>query len=1054
MRHTNTWGVVVAAVLLVMNCTNAQTKKAFAEKGVFNAAHYENLNWRNIGPFRGGRSVAVTGHPNDPFTYFMGTTGGGVWKTSDAGLNWNNISDDFFRTGSVGALAISPSNPNVIYAGMGEHAVRGVMTSHGDGIYRSDDGGKTWNHLDLINSRHIADIQIHPQNSDIVYVAVQGALYGNSNDRGVYQTTDGGKTWKKLLFINGSTGASSLKMDQHNPRVLYAGMWDHQRTPWTIRSGGPGSGIYKTTDGGMTWEQMADGLPSEMGKVGLDVSPVNPEVVFANIEAEKGGVFRSDDGGKTWKHLNSSRLTYARAWYYIEIFADPVDVETVYVLNAQLLKSSDGGRTFKPIANPHTDQHDLWINPKNPKNLILGNDGGACISFNGGKTWSSQSNQPTAQFYRVITDNRFPYYVYGGQQDNSTVAIASRTTDQGIDWKDWYPVAGGESAFIAFDPDDPKLVYGGSYQGNISVYNHETALTKDIMAYPNVGLGTLPSEQKYRFNWNAPIVSSPHDPKLIYHAANVVLRTKDGGLSWEEISDDLTLNDKSKQGPGGGPFTNEGAGGENYNTISYLSCSTHDPDIIWVGSDDGLVHLSKDGGQNWDNVTPPHLEESLINSIEVSPHHPGVAIIAVNRYKFNDLTPMIYYTKDYGKNWELRTMGIGAESFVRVVREDRKKAGLLYAGTEHGLYLSFDYGKFWHPMQLNLPVCPITDITIQDNDLVVATSGRGFWILDDIGPLQQTMGGIVNGKPLLFQPKPTVKLPTSASNKAPVGQGQNPLNGMIIDFYLPFDMDSMEVSLEVYNDDGELVRNFSNQKDQSFKSYPGGPKAETSLPCKRGVNRFSWDLRKEGLPAVPKVFVLGDYRGSYVAPGEFTIVLKGPDFELKQKAILLPDPRLNVDQNEYLSQQQVLVQIENTVKDIHQSVNQMREIKDQVEFLNSVLAKMENEKPLIDTGRIVIQKIKDWEKNLIQPQQKTFQDVINFPNQLNAELLNLKLRVDTHNPTVTLGAKERLQHLVKEWSLHKQSMQDILVKDVENYNNLYKERDIPALFVPASAEKP
>ena len=1053
MRHMNTWGAILA-VFILTNYTIAQTtSETTSQEGVFNAAYYQNLAWRNIGPFRGGRSVAVTGHPTDPFTYFMGSTGGGIWKTHDAGLNWENCSDGFLGAGSVGALAIAPSNPNIIYAGMGEHAVRGVMTSHGDGVYRSDDGGKSWVHLDLVHSRHIADLIVHPQNSDIVYAAVQGALYGPSKDRGVYKSEDGGKNWAKILYTNETTGASSLSMDIHNPRVLYAGMWDHQRSPWAIRSGGKGSGIYKSVDGGMSWEQLTTGLPAEMGKVGIDVSRANSEVVYANVESEKGGVFRSDDAGKTWKQMNAQRLTVARAWYYIEIFADPIDTETVYVLNAQMLKSVDGGKSFKSIANPHSDQHDLWINPKNPENMILANDGGACISFNAGKSWSPQTNQPTAQFYRVITDNRFPYYVYGGQQDNSTVAIASRTADNGIDWKDWYPVAGGESAFLAFDPDNPQLVYGGSYQGNISVFDHKTSLRKDIMAYPNVGLGSLPSELKYRFNWNAPIVASPQNPKVIYHAANKVLKTMDGGVNWEVISGDLTRNEKEKQGPGGGPYTNEGAGGENYNTISYLSCSPHDENVIWVGSDDGLVHLTRDGGKNWQNVTPPNLEESLINSIEVSPHNPAKVYLAVTRYKFNDLSPIIYQTTDYGKSWSLLTRGISKENFVRVVREDKKMEGLLYAGTESGLYVSFNDGMYWHALQLNLPACPITDLTIQDNDLVAATSGRGFWILDDLGALQQTMGQLVNGNVRLFEPKSTVRLIGASRSESP-RIGHNPLNGMIIDYYLPSDMDSVKLSLEIYNETGDLIRNYSNQKEKGFVKFSGGPAPEALLSSKKGVNRFNWDLRREGLPAVQKVFVFGDYKGGFVAPGTYTLVLKGKNFELKQKAIVLADPRLEVTDTDFLNQQQVIVQIENAVKDIHESVNQMREIKEQLEFLNGRLVRMEDQKDLVDTGKLVINKIKEWEERLIQPKQKTYQDVINFPNQLNSELLNLKSRVDTHNPMVTKGARERLQVLLNQWNSYKKEMYAILDKDVEQYNSLFRQRDIPALFVPISAEKP
>ncbi|MFK7931904.1 MAG: WD40/YVTN/BNR-like repeat-containing protein [Saprospiraceae bacterium] len=1017
----------------------------------FDAEQFSALKFRNIGPFRGGRSNAVHGVIGDPLTYYFGSTGGGVWKTEDAGISWNNISDGFFKTGSVGAIGIAPSDQNVIYVGMGEHAVRGVMTSHGDGVYKSTDAGKSWQHMGLPQSRHIAAVRVHPQNPDVVWVAVQGSPYGDSAERGIYKTTDGGVNWKKVKYIDVTTGACDLSVDKNNPRILYAAFWDHRRHPWTVRSGGAGSAFYKSTDGGENWEKLTKGLPEQMGKIAIDVSPADSDLLYANVEAEgeKGGVYKSTDAGKSWTQTSKDRVTIARSWYYMEIFADPQNPNVVYVLNAPMLKSIDGGKTFKPIANPHGDQHDLWINPANTQNIILGNDGGATVTFNGGKTWSTQKNQPTAQFYRVITDNRFPYHVYGGQQDNSTVAIASRTRGSGIDWKDWYPVAGGESAFLAFDdPYNPQQIYGGSYQGNISVYDAKTQTTKDIMSYPVAGLGSLPSEMKYRFNWNAPIVAQPQNPSILYHTPNVVLRSADGGRSWTEISGDLTRNDKTKQGVGGYPFTNEAAGGENYNTISYLTASPHKAGVIWVGSDDGLVHLTMDEGENWQNVTPTGIGESLINSIEVSPHDPATAYVAVTKYKFNDFTPLLYVTRDYGKTWQKMTNGIAKEDFVRVVREDPVRPDLLYAATETGLYISFNGAKNWSRFQLNLPVCPILDMTIQDNDLVVATSGRAFWILDDLSALQQSNGVLPKQEIQLFQPKTTYKFNVSTPNKPPANEGTNPASGVIFDYYLPAAMDSMELILNVLNEEGDVIRSYSNQKDKSFKRFTGGPPPSPQLPAKKGLNRFNWDLRTETFPAIAGVFTLGDYRGHLVAPGTYTLQLIHPIFTDETNVKVTADPRLTADPAAHDAQEKLLSDISTVVYEIHESVNRMRKVKTQIQNLQTTLTEIESAAALVDTGKMVIKAIEMWEENLIQPQQKTFQDVINFPNQLNAELMNLKSRVDTHTPQPTVGAQQRLKDLQGEWQGHKMEMERIIGEEVVAYNRMYAGLKLPILVVP------
>ncbi|MEO0724714.1 MAG: glycosyl hydrolase [Bacteroidota bacterium] len=1050
MKHLLTWSVLTALLFATITELSAQLEPP--KTGPFNVALYQGAQWRNIGPYRGGRSVTAAGVPGNDQVYYMGTTGGGVWKTIDAGLSWKNISDGYFNVGSIGAIAVASSDPNVIYVGTGEHAIRGVMTSHGDGVYKSTDAGKSWTYLGLEKSRHIADIQIHPDNPDHLYVAVQGAAHGPTVDRGIYRSLDGGKSWEHLFFINESTGAADLSMDPTNPRILYAGMWDHERKPWQIRSGGEGSGIFRSSDGGENWHKLQNGLPAQMGKVGVVVSPANPQTIYANIEAEKGGVFRSRDGGDNWVQVNDQRLTIGRAWYYTEIVADPTDEHTVYVLNAPLLRSMDGGRTFENVPNPHTDQHDLWINPDAPTNMILANDGGACISFNGGRSWSPQNNQPTGQFYRAIADQRFPFYhIYGGQQDNSAIAIASRSPRSGISEKDWYQVAGGESAFIAFDPSNPELVYGGSFQGNISVFDHQTEEVKDVMAYPTVGLATLPRDMKYRFNWNAPIVASPQDPRVIFHAAQKVLRTRNGGISWQEISPDLTRNEKEKQGPGGAPFTNEGAGGENYNTISYLACSPHDSWVMWVGSDDGLVHVTRDEGQSWQNVTPPDLEECLINSIEVSPHNPATAYVVASKYRFNDFAPMIYRTEDFGTTWTKVTRGIAPEDFVRVVREDPLREGLLYAGTETGLYVSYSSGKFWHRFQLNLPVCPISDLTIQGNDLIAATAGRGFWILDDLGFLQQSAGYLLARDPQVFRPKPTYRL-AGNGGAAPAGEGQNAPAGMVIDYYLPPQLDTALAQLEVLNSDGELVRRFSSLADKDHRSYVGGPSAQPLLPNGYGIRRFCWDLRREPIRHIDGIFVLGSYQGALVPPGDYTLRLLVGNKEFEERAQILADPRLQANRTDYAEQQAFLTKIERTVADIHGSVEMMQDLHAQMQVLADRLDKLEDQPQLVGKARSIMEQIDTWQQQLVQPDQETFQDVINFPNRLNAELLNLHSRCDGADPRMTQGAQERLTDLETAWLALAEERDLIIYNEMEDFNKLYSEQQLPALFLPNSTD--
>ncbi|MCH7524727.1 MAG: glycosyl hydrolase [Bacteroidetes bacterium] len=1045
--------IIIFLLLIFPYSITAQkkkSKKSNSEIIQIDDSLFTGLKFRNIGPFRGGRSVASSGVVSDPMTYYMGSTGGGVWKTLDGGISWKNISDKFFKTGTVGAIAVSESDPNVIFVGMGEHAIRGVMTSSGDGVYKSTDAGKTWKHVGLDNTMHISDVIIHPQNPDIVYVAAQGAQYGDTKERGIYKTEDGGENWKKVLFVSENTGASSLSMDFTNPRILYASMWEHQRYPWTIESGGKESGIYKSTDSGNTWKKLETGLPDTFGKSGISVSRANPNRVWAVIEAEgeKGGVYRSDDAGKKWKQINKNRINIARSWYYMEIFADPQNENVVYVLNAPVMKSIDGGNTFKPLPTPHGDNHHLWINPNNNQVMINSNDGGANISFNGGKSWSTQQNQPTAQFYRVITDNLMPYNVYGGQQDNSAIAIASRTNDNGIDWKDWYSVAGCESAYLAFDPNHPDVIYGGCYQGIIEQWVKKYNGGKSIKEYPELGLGIAPKDSKYRYNWNAPIISSPHDRNTIYHAGNVVFKTQDGGMNWEVVSPDLTRNEKSKHGPGGGPFTNEAAGGENYNTITYLVESPHEQGVLWAGTDDGLIHITKDGGLNWKKVTPKNIKDGIINTIEVSPHDAATAYIVVMRYKYNDLKPYIYKTSDYGTNWKLITNGINdLHTFVRVIREDPKIKGLLYAGTETGLYISNNDGENWQKFQLNLPIVPINDLVIQDNDLVVATAGRSFWILDDLSAIQQSKGKFSTKTIEIFTPKNTYRIFGNSSEKPGNSIGQNPKQGVTFDYYLNQKSDSLSLSLKVFDLQENLIRTITNKKQKDFKSWPGGPSKPAVLPSKKGLNRFTWDFRRETLPSIDKVFVFGGHQGSRVAPGDYKLRLILEKDSVETIVTILPNPKIKATASDFNQQQTFLQDIETQVKDIHNAVNAMRSAKAQLKSYQLLLKENKEANTLLEKAKIIIDSIDSWEQKLIQPKQKTFQDVINFNNQLNAQFMHLKNYVDTADPRLTSGAKLRLADLKQQWQVFSSEKNSIVNEEMKAFNDLYNSLNLPALIM-------
>lgn len=1015
----------------------------------------EPAKFRNIGPFRGGRSTGSSGVVGDPLTYYMGITGGGLWKTTNAGQNWDNISDGYFKTSSVGVVSVSESHPNIVYVGMGEHAPRGVTTSYGDGVYKSTDAGKTWQHMGLDSTRHISGIVIHPDNPDVIWVAAQGALHGPTQERGIYKSTDGGNTWKNVLYVNELTGCSDLSIDVHNPMVLYAAMWEHIRKPWKVISGGPGSGIYKSTDGGETWFQIEKGLPEEKGKMAVAVSRANPDRVYALVESdsqkEKGGLFVSANAGQSWSRVSGDHRLIQRAWYYIEIAPDPNNEHTIYVLSASTYRSIDGGKTWEEIPTNHGDYHDLWINPGNSKNMVISDDGGAEITFDGGETWSRQDNMPTAQFYRVAVDNQFPYNLYGGQQDNTSVKISSiGMGSSGIGREHWEPSAGGESAFLAFDPDNPEKVMGGSYLGTVNLLNVEAKTGTKVMIEPNLYLGLPAREMKYLFNWNAPIIKSVHEPNTYYHAAQYVLRTRDEGNSWEEMSPDLTGNQDDKQGNGGGPYTNEAVGAENYGTISYIIESPQEAGVFYTGSDDGLVHITRDNGASWENITPKGMPETLVNAIEVSPHDPGTVYIATTRYKFNDFTPSLYKSTNYGKSWEKINSGIPYGAFTRVVREDPVRKDLLVCGTETGLYVSFNGGKQWELLRSNLPVVPITDLKLKHNDIVIATQGRSFWIFDDLPLLRQYTRP--PAETAIYQPEDAVypNWYSSMNASAPTGtdsfEGVNPASGMVLYYALPKLADSLEVRLEIRDDAGELVRSFSSVPDSKYRSYEGAPSKESVLPRDKGLNRFVWDLRYSGLPGVPEAYIEGSFRGRRAMPGTYTISVKHGDVEKQTKANLLPNPLIPTTEATWADYQTTMQQAEEKYREMTDKTNAMYALQGRLQQMISHLESTPHTE-VAEEAKRTLQKMKQWDEKMVQRLSKAYDDVENYVNGFTAEYLTALNHGDSGIPRINTGTKAKLQALNSQWNTYKREAELLMSENIEGLNREFYELGIGPLYL-------
>ncbi len=1001
----------------------------------------ETLEWRLIGPFRGGRSCAVAGIPSQRDTYYFGSCGGGVWKTRDGGRRWENVSDGFFG-GSIGAVAVSAWDPNVVYAGGGEKTVRGNVSS-GDGIWRSVDAGATWTHVGLEDSRHVARIRIHPRDPDTAWVAAMGHLSGPNETRGVYKTTDGGETWRRVLFVNEHAGAVDLCLDPTNPRVLYATTWRFVRTPYSLESGGEGSGLWKSTDGGETWTELTgnDGLPEEgpFGIGGVTVSPADPRRVYAILEHEKGGVFRSDDAGETWRRVNDERNLRQRAWYYSRIEADPKDADVVYVLNVRFWRSKDGGKSFESIRTPHSDNHDLWIDPADPDRMIEANDGGANVSLDGGRTWTAQDGQPTAQFYRVTTDTHFPYRIYGAQQDNSTVRIASRTDRGSIGERDWEPTAGGESGHLAPHPLDPEIVYGGSYGGDLSRVNHRTGERRAVDVWPDNPMGWGAADLKYRFQWNFPIFFSPHDPDTLYAAGNVLFRTVNEGQTWHAISPDLTRDDATKQGPSGGPITKDNTSVEYYCTIFAALESPHEPGALWCGSDDGLVHVSRDGGANWNDVTPASMPEwTQVNSIEAHPFEPGGLYLAGTRYKLDDLEPYLYRTTDHGDTWTRIDGGIDRTEFTRVVRADPVRRGLLYAGTERGVWISFDDGRRWQRLGGGLPIVPITDLAVKEGDLVAATQGRAFWVLDDLAHLRQLAPEQAEAAWTLFDPEPVWRMRGRSFGRGGTS-GRNPPAGAVVRFHAAAaPEEGADVTLEIAGEDGVVLRRWSTKGD-------GGDGAPGKLEVKEGMNRFEWDLSVDGAKRVDGMILWGGrLSGPRVPPGRYTVRLIAPDGAYEAPLEIRRDPRSEATAADTRAQFSFLIECRDTLTAAHRAIERIRTVRGQID---AALGRAgEAADALKETADPLKRDLTAIEEALYQTRNRSPQDPLNFPIRLNnklAALAGLVASSGDYRPTdQQVAVREELTAAIED---QLDRLREIETEDLPRFNEAVAAAGVPAV---------
>ncbi len=1002
---------------------------------------FSKLKYRLVGPFRGGRVAAVAGDYNDKNTFYFGSVGGGVWKTTDGGSNWKNISDKYFG-GSIGAVAVAPSDENVVYVGEGENSLRGNESEGIEGMWRSDDAGRTWKNIGLRDARHIVRIVIHPRDPNTVWVAVIGHSFGPSENRGIYKTTDGGKTWKKVLYVNDLTGASDLVMEPGNPSVLYAGMWHILRTPYSMESGGEGSSLWKSTDGGETWANFSTkkGLPKgTWGIVDVAVAPSNTDKIFAMIENKDGGLFVSNDAGETWTLTSQDNEIRQRSWYFNKIFVDPKNENLVYVLNVGMMRSRDGGKTFQEMRSPHSDHHDLWIDPKNGNRMILGDDGGAQVSFDGGTDWSSLMNQPTAQFYRVSTDSSFPYRILGAQQDNSTVRIKSRTNTSGITENDWTSTAGFESGYVVADPTNPDIVYGGNYDGFISRMDHKTGENRAITVWPDNPTGYGADALKYRFQWNFPLFFSPNNPKRLYAAGNVLFKTDNEGASWEAISPDLTTNDKSKQGPSGGSITKDNTSVEYYCTIFTATESWLEKDLLWTGSDDGLIYVSKDGGGHWENVTPKDAPKWIMwNCVEVDPFKKGAAYFAGTKYKSDDFTPYIYKTEDYGKTWSLITNGINKMHFTRCLRADRKRPGLLYAGTEYGMYISYDDGDHWKPFQLNLPITPVTDMTIKDNDLVVATQGRAFYVLDDLSVVQQYNDSIVNRYLHVFDVNPAHRLLGGrfrGFGGTHTNEGANPPNGVVFNYFVKDIKDSAKAFVRVFDTNHKEIKTFSTKSK------------ENKLDVDKGMNQFVWDFQ---YPAAEKAEAMILWNGSPRAlpapPGNYFARFIIEKDSVEVPFVVKADPNYKISQADYEAQFHFLMQVRDKFNEVQKAIRDIRSLRSQINAFTGLQGKdiPKDVKQMADT---INKQLTAVEEALVQTKSKSGEDPLNFPIRLNDKIAGVYNVAISGNFAPSKQVREVFTELSAQADEQLNKLKTIEQKDVPAFNELIRQKTLPLIGI-------
>ena len=1007
---------------------------------------YNALNYRLIGPFRGGRSCTVTGVRGKPNLYYFGSVGGGVWRTVDGGQTWANISDGYFG-GSIGSVAVAESDPNVIYVGMGEKTVRGNVSS-GFGVWKSTNAGESWTFIGLKNTRHIGRIRIHPTNPDIVYVAAMGDLWKSSEERGVFKTTDGGQSWEKILFANKDAGAVDLTLEPGNPRVLYASTWNVRRTPYNFSSGGPGSDLWKSTDEGKSWKKLTDlpNMPAKpRGIIGVSVSPVNPKRVYALIEAKDGGVFRSDDAGKSWTKVSRNRALRSRAWYYSRIYADSQEEDKVYVMNVSYGISSDGGKTWTLKNAPHGDHHDLWIDPDNNQRMIIGDDGGAQTSIDGGDSWSTYHNQPTAQFYRIATDDHFPYRIYGAQQDNTSVRIYHRTNGNAITERDWEITVGGESAYHAINPKDDDIVYGGTYKGYMYRFDHKSQQQRYINVWPLNPAGSGVEVMKYRFNWNFPVLYSQYEDKL-YVFSNHVHYTTNEGQSWETVSPDLTRNDPATLKSSGGPITQDNTGVEFYGNIFTVMESPHEQGVMWTGSDDGLVHLSRDACENWENVTPPQAPKAIMwNSIDPHPTLKGGAYLAGTMYKSGDYRPYLYKTTDYGKSWKKITTGIDALHFTRVVRADPERPGLLYAGTEFGMYISFDDGASWKPFQLNLPLVPITDLKVKNNNLIVATQGRSFWIIDDLTPLHQLNEEVAKSEHWLFEPKPSYRLRTSGRGRPnQLLVGENHPDGVMIHYYFKEEpSEETPVKLEILETDGDLIKTYTY----------GAKEKKEALPIQPGGNRLIWDMRyPDAVSFDGLILYSSNTRGPRAVPGDYKLRLTIGEETVEKEFEILKDPRVESSIEDLRAQFDFLIEVRDKLSEANQAVIDIRDLRKDLDYLREKLDDKEKYSEVQKLMDAFDEQMTVIENNIHETRNEAYQDPLNFGIKLNNHLAFLATTEGSGDFRPTDQAVAFKKEVSAQIDQEVSSLQSLLNEMVPKINN--KMQKLGIQFLMPAVKKP